>query len=180
VVEQEYGADTLRLFWKEYARSYFQYYDGKRSILESSFDYSDFAYDKGAWILRMLEDAVGTDGFRKAMTRYSRRSLAGEATWEVLAECFQDLKAPDFDARAFLLPWLQGKSAPRLTAQADGRRVTVHLDSPFVLPVVVEAKTAQGTERRRVWVRNGEATLEYTQDVTEVRLDPDDLLLIRR
>src|SRR5262249_35320495 len=155
-------------------------YDGKLSILEATFDYSNFNYDKGSRIFRMLEDAVGVDAFRTAMTRYSRRSLAGEATWEVLAECFQDLKVPGFDARAFLLPGLQGKSAPRLTAQADGRRVTVHLDSPFVLAVVVEAKTAQGTERRRVWVRNGEATLEYTQDVTEVRLDPDDLLLIRR
>ena len=180
VLAEEYGADTARLFWKEHARQYFQNYDGKRAILEDTFN-SDLNYDKGSWIYRMLEDAVGADAFRRALTQYSRRSLAGEATWEVLAECFQSQKVDGFDARAFLLPWLQEKRAPRLTAQVDGRRVNLRVEGPFgALPVVVEARTSQGTERRRVWVRNGGATLEYSGDVVEVRVDPEELLLLRR
>lgn len=179
VLEQEYGADTARLFWKEQARLYFQFFDGRRSILEEKFN-SNLHYNKGSWIFRMLESAVGTDAFRSAMREYSRRSLAGEATWEVLAECFQKQKGADFDARGFLLPWLQEKSAPDLRTQVAGRRVNVRVQPPFtVLPVVVEAKTMQGTERQTVWVRGGEATVEFGGDVTEVRLDPDELLLAR-
>jgi hypothetical protein len=179
VLAEEYGPDTVRLFWKEQAREYFQFFDGKRSIFEETFN-TNLNYDKGAWILRMLEDAVGGDVFRKAMTQYSRRSLAGEATWEVLVECFQQQNVAGFDARAFLLPWLQEKRAPRLTAQIEGRHVSLRLDAPYAaLPVIVEARTSQGSERRRVWVRNGEAALDYAQDVTQVRVDPDELLLLR-
>jgi hypothetical protein len=180
VLEQEFGADTARLFWKSYAQVYLLIADGKASILEDR-DNGGLSYAKGSWVFHMLEQALGSDAFAKAMTRFSRRSLAGEATWEVLAECFQELGAPEFDARAFLLPWLQEKSAPHLTAQVDGRRVTVRQEEPFFqLPVTVEAKTAQGTERHRVWIRGREATVEFTGDVTEPRLDPDEVLLLRR
>lgn len=179
VLAQEYGADTERLFWKEHARKYFQNYDGRRSILEDVSN-SDLNYDKGSWIFRMLEGAVGSDGFRKAMTAYSRKSLAGDATFETFAECFHEQQA-DFDAQAFLRPWLEGKSAPRISVQTEGQRVNVRLEPPFTtLPVVVEAKTAAGTERRRVWVTSGGATLEYASEVTEARVDPDELLLLRR
>lgn len=180
VLQQEFGTATAQLFWREHARKYFQFYDGKVSMLEDM-NNTDLNYDKGSWVFHMLEEAVGSDGFAKAMTRYSRRSLAGEATWEVLAECFQELGTAGFDARSFLLPWLREKRAPRLTAQADGRRVTIRQEEPFFqLPVTVEAKTAQGTERRRVWLRAGEATVDFAADVTEPRVDPDEVLLLRR
>ena len=180
VLQPEFGTATVQLFWKEHAHEYFQYYDGKRSILEDLYN-SNLNYDKGSWVYRMLEEAVGRDGFTKAMTRYSRRSLAGEATWEVLAECFQELGAPEWNARAFLLPWLKEKRAPRLTAQVDGRRVTIRQDEPFFqLPVTVEAKTAQGTERHRVWILGREAMVEFSGDVTEPRVDPDEVLLLRK
>jgi aminopeptidase N len=180
VLQQEFGAATVQRFWKEHAHEYFQDYDGKRSILEDQYN-SNLNYDKGSWVYRMIEEAVGRDGFTKAMTRYSRRSLAGEATWEVLAECFQELGTPDWNARAFLLPWLKEKRAPHLTAQVDGHRVTIRQDEPFFqLPVTVEAKTAQGTERHRVWIRGREAVTEFSGDITEPRVDPDDVLLLRK
>src|SRR5205814_2264187 len=133
-------------------------------------------YDKGSWIFRMLEEAVGGDAFRKAMTDYSRRSLAGSATWETLADCFQKAK-PDFDARTFILPWLKEKSVPRLTAQIDGRDVTIRQQEPyFMLPVQVEGKTAAGVEHHLVWIRGNEAAVEFTAAVTDVRIDPNELL----
>jgi len=96
VLEHEFGLETERRFWRENAQRYFKNYDGRRSILTETFN-SDLHYDKGSWIFRMLEEAVGAEAFRKAMTDYSRRSLSGSATWETLAECFQRAK-PDFDA----------------------------------------------------------------------------------
>jgi hypothetical protein len=180
VLQNEFGAETVRLFWKVHAQQYFRYYDGKVSILADK-ENNDLHYHKGGWVFRMLEEAVGADAFAKAMTRYSRRSLAGEATWEVLAECFQELGTPEFDARSFLLPWLNEKGVPHLTAAVDGRRVTIRQEEPvFLLPVTVEAKTAQGTERHRVWIRGREAVMEFGGDVTEARVDPDGDLLLRR
>jgi hypothetical protein len=180
VLQKEFGAATVQLFWKEQAKEYFQYYDGKLSILEDR-DNNNLPYDKGGWVFRMLEEAVGGEAFGKAMTGYSRRSLAGEATWEVLAQCFQELGTPEFNARAFLLPWLSDKSVPHLAVQVDGRRVTIRQEEPFfLLPVTVEARTAQGAERHTVWIREREAVVEFTSDVTEPRLDPDEVLLLRR
>jgi hypothetical protein len=78
VLEQEFGRDTVSLFWKQHARAYFTYYDGKQSMLGSG-NSDNLNYDKGSWVFRMLEDAVGTEAFQKAMAEYSRRSLAGDA-----------------------------------------------------------------------------------------------------
>jgi Peptidase family M1 domain len=180
VLEQEFGRDTVSLFWKQHARAYFKDYDGKKSMLGSE-NSDNLNYDKGSWVFRMLEDAVGADAFQKAMAEYSRRSLAGDASWETLADCFQHRNVPDFDARQFLLPWLKEKTAPRVTAQADGHTVTISQSDPrFVLLVTVEARTAEGTERHRVWIRGNGATVQFAGVVSEVRVDPDELLLLRR
>jgi hypothetical protein len=180
VLEQEFGRDTVGLFWKQHARAYFTDYDGKQSMLGSG-NSNNLNYDKGSWVFRMLEEAVGAEAFQKAMAEYSRRSLAGDANWETLADCFQHRNVPDFDARQFLLPWLNQKTAPRLTAQADGHTVTISQSHPgFVLPVTIEGTTAAGPERHRVWIRGSGATVQFTGVVTEVRVDPEELLLLRR
>jgi aminopeptidase N len=155
-------------------------YDGKASLLEDESN-SGVAYVKGPWLFHMLEDAMGGDGFQKAMTEYSRRTFTQPAGWETLAECVQRYASPDFDARAFLLPWLAGKSAPHLTAQPDGRRVTIRQEpADFVLPVVVEASTAQGAERHRIWIKGPETTVTFSGYPSDVRIDPDGSLLLRR
>jgi hypothetical protein len=179
MLEHEFGPDTARSFWSWHALAYFMQYDGKANLLEDE-NNAGIAYFKGPWLFRMLEEAVGSEAFQKAMADFSRRSLAGAATWEVLAECFQEQKAADFDARAFLLPWLKEKSAPHLTAQVDGRNVTIRQSEPyFILPVTVEATTPQGAERHRVWVRSSETAVRFAGDASSVRVDPDQLLLLR-
>lgn len=180
VLEQEFGHDTAALFWKQHARAYFDHYDGRMSIWNSGNE-TDLNYDKGSWIFRMLEAAVGTEKFQKAMTEFSKRSLAGSADWETLADCLERQKAPDFDARQFLLPWLKEKRAPRLTAQADGRTVTIVQAGPaFILPVTVEGTTSKGTERHIVWIRDSQTKVQFTEVVSGVRIDPDGLLLLAR
>jgi hypothetical protein len=124
ILASEFGPETVKDFWKQRAATYLFGYDGKASLLEDESN-SGVAYVKGPWLFHMLEDAMGGDGFQKAMTEYSRRTFTQPAGWETLAECVQRYASPNFDARAFLLPWLAGKSAPHLTAQPDGRRVTI-------------------------------------------------------
>jgi hypothetical protein len=180
LLEHEYGREAVPAFWKQHARSYFDHYDGKAAMWGSE-NSSDLNYDKGGWVFRMLEGAVGRDAFGKAMTEFSRRSLAGAAGWETLAECLDRQKVAEFDAAQFLLPWLKETRAPRLRAQAEGRTVTVVEDGPaFVLPVTVEGTTARGTERHRVWVRGELTEVQFSDAVSGVRIDPDELLLLRR
>lgn len=138
-------------------------------------------YDKGSWVFRMLEEAVGSMLFQKAMTDFSRRSIAGAADWETLADCFQQQNVPDFNARQFLLPWLKEKRVPRLVAEAEGRTVTIVQKGPnYVLPVTLEGVIPQGTERRRVWVRESKTKVQFAGVVSEVRIDPDEVLLLAR
>jgi len=180
VLAQEFGTDTVQQFWKKEAEDYFENYDHKASILEDA-NNGGVAYSKGAWVLRMLEEAVGEDVFRKAMSEYSLRSLAQAAGWEVLAECFQHHGIQGFDARAFLEPWLREKSAPRLTAETKERSVILHQVEPFfILPVTIEVTTPRGSERRRIWIREDQAVISFDDNVSNPLVDPDGLLLLRR
>ncbi len=179
VVEQEFGADATKEFWKKSAEAYCADYDGKASILDDESN-GGVSYSKGAWIFHMLNEAVGNEAFNRAMTEYSPESLAG-AGWETLAECFQDQRVPDFDARAFLTPWLKEKKAPGLTAETRGDDVILHQAKPlFFLPVTVEATTSKGMERRAAWLRGETSVLRFEGNVSNPRVDPDGLLLLRR
>ena len=159
---------------------YFLAYDAKKSLIEDEIN-AGVAYIKGAWLFHMLEDAMGSIGFGKAMTEYSSRSLVRPAGWELLAECAQHYAPPNFDARSFLLPWLTETRVPHLTAQIDGSTVTIHQEPPvFELSLVVEASTARGPERHRVWIKGPETVVTFSGDVSNLKIDPDGSLLLRR
>jgi aminopeptidase N len=169
----------VKAFWKYQAADYLRKFDGKASLLEDE-NNSGVAYPKGAWLFRMLEEAMGSEPFQRAVAEYSRRSLAEPSGWETLAECAQRYAPPDLDARSFLSTWLTEKKAPHFTAEVNGRVVTVRQDSPhFLLPVTIEASTAQGTERHRVWIKGSEAAVTFSGDPSGVRIDPDGALLLR-
>lgn len=178
VLANEFGANTVKKFWKKEAEAYFGNYDGKVSILEDEIN-GGVSYSKGAWVFRMLNEAVGEEAFRKAMTEYSSRSLAQAAGWDVLAECFQRRGVQGFGARAFLTPWLKEKSAPRLTAEANGDHVILHEAGPlFVLPITIEATTPKGIELRTAWINGERTVLRFDGDVSNPKVDPDGLLLL--
>jgi aminopeptidase N len=179
VLESRFGAETAKKFWEYRASIYFFTYDSKASLLEDE-NNGGVAYVKGAWLFHMLEEAMGKIGFQKAVAEYSSRSLAHPAGWELLAECAQHYAPPDFDARSFLLPWLTEKRAPHLTAQIDGATVTIHQEpSVFELPLVLDASTARGPERQRVWIKGPETVVTFSGSVSGVKLDPDGSLLLR-
>jgi len=180
VLNQAFGEETARQFWKKEVESYFQDYEGKASILEDE-NNSGVAYSKGAWIFRMLEEAVGTAAFQQAMKEYSTRSLGEAAGWEVLAECFDKQGIQGFDARAFLEPWLKGRSAPRLAIETQPHSVIFHQSgAPFILPVTLEATTSKGKERRSIWIRGDKEVLSFNDEVIKAEVDPEGLLLLQR
>jgi hypothetical protein len=180
VLGKEFGAETVRSFWKSYADDYFRRFDGQASILEDA-NNAGVAYAKGAWVFRMIEESMGPESFQKAIAEFSRRSLAQPGGWEVLAECMQHYAPEGFDARAFLTPWLLEKRAPHLSARMDGAAVMIRQDGPlYVLPVTVEATTVRGLERKRIWIRGAETAVAFSGDVLRVEVDPAGELLLRR
>jgi len=180
IVGDEFGAEAVTSFWKFQILHYFSSYDGKASLVEDE-NNSGVAYVKGPWLFHMLEGAMGKAGFDEAMAEYVRRSLENPAGWELLAECMQRHAPADFDARSFLLPWLTEKRAPHLTTQIDGRTVTIRQEEPpvFDFPLVVEAATASGPERRRVRIKGPETVVMFSGDVSGLKIDPDGSLLLR-
>jgi hypothetical protein len=46
--------------------------------------------------------------------------------------------------------------------------------------VTIEASTAQGVERNRVWIKRAETAVTFSSDLSDVRIDPDKSLLLRR
>jgi hypothetical protein len=50
----------------------------------------------------------------------------------------------------------------------------------FPLRISLEGVTAQGVERRQVWMQTGDAAVDFSRAVSSVRIDPDQLLLLKR
>lgn len=178
VLEEKFGPPVMKTFWRTMAVVYLMAKDGKGSLLEDR-NNSGIAYMKGPWIYRMLQDAIGVEAFDHAMTEYWAGQTVRRQGWEDLARTVQKYAPQDFDARQFLLPWLTGTRAPHVTAELKGGAVILHTEpADFILPVTVEATTGAGTERRRVWVRGATTPVSFPSAVTEVKIDPDGLLLI--
>jgi hypothetical protein len=172
------GEEPRRRLMSKAAEIYFGAFDGKLAIL-SDHDNAGVSYMKGMWVFAMLEDILGPKAFDKAMTEFSRRSLEQPATWEVLLECLN--RHSERDLRGFLVPWLEQASAPRLQTRIAGNRVTIVQAGPrFQLPVEVEVETADGRDRRRMWVEGAETTVEFATPVRRAAVDPDGRLLLVR
>lgn len=179
VVSRRFGQKAAKAFWKVRAEMYLQALDGKANLLEDD-ENAGIAYVKGAWIFRMLEDAIGQTAFDKALTDFSHLALSRGAGWELLAECAQRHVLGDVNVRSFLLPWLSNNRVPRLSTEVRGAVVTLVQEPPyFAMPVEVVASTLHGREIRRVWVApTPTTTVEFSDEASEVEIDPNQLLLL--
>jgi hypothetical protein len=170
------GAEPVRALWTFRSSVYLVGFDGRMSLLDDQ-ENGGIAYMKGPWIFHMLESALGPAPFDATMRDFFARSRATPSGWEVLAECAQRHAPPEFDARAFLQPWIAEKTAPKLTSEIAGATVTIRQDPPvYFLSLIVEA----GKERRRIWLKGAETRVTFAAPVTDVKLDPDQALLLRR
>jgi hypothetical protein len=179
VVARQFGEDAAKAFWKARADMYLLALDGKANLLEDD-DNAGIAYTKGAWLFRMLEEAVGRTAFDRAITDFSRSSRSSRAGWELLAECAQRYVTTDVDVRSFLVAWLRSTRAPRLSAEVRGRTVTIVQEQPHLpMPIVVAASTPNGQERQHVWLAERATTVSFSGEVSDARIDPDGSVLLR-
>ncbi len=157
---------------------------------QASEDLCNHEYDKGPWVLRMLEHRLGHADFWCGVRHYLAAHADGFATTEDFGRAF--LEATGRNVFPFLQQWVEGAGHPRLHASwfdRDGRRVltieqrqrTDELVPLFDVPLELELDFADGSTRRET-LRVHESRAEFDLGASDAALldlvlDPDGMLL---
>jgi hypothetical protein len=180
VIRAEHGPEMETAFAERLRNGYFLVSDGKWSILGNP-DNGSGHYNKGLWILRMLNRVLGDSVFDRGMRGFMTHVDGRAGYREFIAELS---RAAGRDLTTFIMPWLAEKVVPDLEARADGGKVIVTQRQPgtvFELPVELLLTTDAGPVRRRVQVHQRVDTLDVgLTGIREIHIDPDREFLLRR
>jgi aminopeptidase N len=108
--------------------------------------YTSTVYEKGAEIVRMIEEILGRDGFAKGMNLYFRRHDGDAATVEQFIKCFEDATGRDLGS---LFRWYGQSGTPELVCELayDARKKQATLTV-----TQVHAETANGPKKKPVHI----------------------------
>jgi hypothetical protein len=182
-----HGPAVERAFWAAQRNDYERLgFEGRVSILGDQ-NNEGVAYNKGAWVFRMLRDALGEAAFARGLRAYMATPPGQAAGLEEFAAALS--RAAGRDVGPLLRPWLEEAVTPdvtaRVVADARGRRVVLTQAGPvFELPALeIALVTAAGdTARQQVRLITRETVLDVSDvgALTDVLVDPDHRLLLRR
>lgn len=183
-VAKQYGPDVEKGIWQ----TAYNYYilgghDGARSIVGNP-DNGSIHYVKGAWIFHMLEVKLGQQTFDEGMRNYIRIPRDQKAGYEDFIAAMS--KAAGYDLTSFITPWVTAKYIPNLTAQIQGSQIVVTQQQPdvvFQIPVQLGITTSSGaTVKKTIQLTGKTSTLDVASlgSIRDVRIDPDNELLLRR
>ena len=149
------------------------------------------SYQKGAFILRMLEDRLGTDRFTRMMRSwFTRHAFRAASTQDFQAEVQRSGGMTAAEVQEFFQQWIHGVGFPafELAWQHDplAGRLTVTLQqmqswgpaNGYRLPLVLEVRDQDGSSRRvpvDVSGRSTMVTVPATAAPHEVVVDPDEV-----
>jgi Peptidase family M1 domain len=115
-------------------------------------------YEKGSWILHMLRQRLGDDGFAKMQVRllrdFAAKPISNEDFRKVASE-FLPGGQPDKTLAMFFDTWIYGTGIPTLRLQGTGRDLKLNLsavDDDFTADVALECTSKAGKQRVQ-WVR---------------------------
>lgn len=115
-------------------------------------------YEKGAWILRMLRERLGGDGFTKLQIRILRdfgtRPISNE-DFRKLASAFVPEDEPDRSLALFFDTWVYSTGIPKLTLRRSGRAFNLEVsrvDDDFSADIPLHCEGPAGKEQIE-WVR---------------------------
>lgn len=194
-IEQYDGQEAFRDYMKRDAQTYFNYESGRRAPIhdtetENLFDLlNPNNYEKGAWVLHMLRGMLGDASFFKGIRAYYLAHAGQTATTEDLRAALE--KASGKDLKEFFARWVYGSGHPVYEVSWSWRgmkrgrgTLTLNLrqtqaDAPFLDPLVVDIKTARGTQRTTLKPTGKESSLrvQLASEPTNVKIDPDDFVL---
>jgi puromycin-sensitive aminopeptidase len=132
-------------------------------------------YEKGASVLRMLEQYLGADAFRDGIRLYLKRHEYGNAEttdlWDALEHC---TKQP---VRALMDSWIFQPGYPLVSVHRDGRDLIIAQklfrylqdgdipDCQYHVPVFVRAGTKDGVVQKTVLLTDRELRLGFSGDI---------------
>jgi hypothetical protein len=115
-------------------------------------------YEKGTWILHMLRQRLGDDGFAKMQVRllreFASKPISNEDFRKVASE-FVPAGEPDKSLTLFFDTWVYGTGIPTLRPQRAGRNLKLNVssvDEDFAADIALHCTSGAGKERVR-WVR---------------------------
>ncbi|MFL6351319.1 MAG: M1 family metallopeptidase [Bryobacteraceae bacterium] len=120
-------------------------------------------YEKGTWILHMLRNRLGEDGFSKMqvrlLTEFAAKPLTNE-DFRKAASDFVPAGQPDKSLAMFFDSWIYGTGIPSLRLERAGRNMKLNLsgvDEDFTADVPLECTSNTGQHHVR-WVRASSGT----------------------
>jgi hypothetical protein len=182
ILRDLFGAGVEHRFWKSERESYVRgNFDGRAQLTDDPHN-SGVAYSKGAWVLRMLEDEIGQPAFDSGFRDYVAGARNGRAGVGRFLESMS--RAAGRDVSAFMSPWLDGTSVPRIVATVEGSRLVVRQTqpgAPFQLALPVAIIAGSDTIRVTVHVEDRRASVDLPRPPTpgaSVVVDPELRFLI--
>ncbi len=187
--EHFYGVAAFRDQMDDNRRSYFNGEgggEGRFPIYNPDYMWGVTVYEKGAWILHMLRQVLGTATWQEGVRVYGARHRFGTATTPDLIAAFQDVSGVELNW--FFDQWVYQAGYPEFRythggypAAEGGYTMTLALrqvqqNAPiFRMPLDVGVTTAAGTEVHRVEVSGEYSSFEIELDgpPADVVIDPE-------
>lgn len=188
-VESHDGAEASRALWRKTLASALSAEaaslhpvrpaDPERDVL-GFFD--DVVYEKGAFVLRMLEERVGRERFTAFLARWFTAHRFGHVTTADFER--EASAAAGEDLSGFFAQWIFGEGHPEVratTKRVDAQTIEVTVDevqAKGAFDLEVEVELGAGAETRRVKVpvrgKRGAARVAMAADPARVVVDPDE------
>ncbi|MBY0359156.1 MAG: M1 family metallopeptidase [Candidatus Obscuribacterales bacterium] len=150
---------------------------------EAAAMFDTLTYEKGCWLMRMLEQYVGEEPFRQGIALYMERhayaNTEGADLWNALQT------STGIDVGKIMHNWIHTPGFPQLTLQEGdtGGSITIK-QKPFKLlreaidesklwtvPIFIRAKTAAGIIENRVLLDNAETSIYLGEGLEWVLLN---------
>jgi len=186
------AVDAFRPGWKRWAsfglgRGAAMLTDGLRSTRPIEFTvrrpeecqgmFDILTYEKGAAVLRMLEQYLGGEQFRAGIKRYLRTHEYGNAETTDLWDAIEE--ATGEPTRKIMDSWIFQGGFPLVSVAptSDGKGIRLEqrcfrylasdddAQARWQIPMMLRVKTAAGIENRRVLLSEGETTVELGSNV---------------
>ena len=116
------------------------------------------AYEKGAWILRMLRERLGAAGFHQMqmelLTEFAERPMTNEDLRKVAAR-FVPAGVPDQTLSLFFDTWVYGTGIPKMSLARAREGMTLRIadvEEDFTADVPLDCRTTDGKREVR-WLR---------------------------
>jgi len=177
-IAQKQGAASVQSILETYRKDLTFVQNGKRLDTAGPVDFgvrlrdtaNDFVwhaiiYEKGAWILRMLRQRLGDDGFRKMQVRllaeYARKPLTNEDFQAILSQ-FVPAGQPDKTLSLFFDSWVYGTGIPKLALTQTKGRAELELsevEEDFTADIPLPCRSKDGKQQVH-WLRASKGSNE--------------------